>query len=251
MRVLLEDGEAATAVYENGDGAPYTMAEFIERVLDSSEANPAPYFRNQVLGEIFPALTADIEPLPEYVHPNWLSDRYLVPTVRKALNRAATMEVYIGGKGGSFPLLHYDGSGTHAFLMQIYGQKQFTIYPPEQERFLYPSPNKPNVSLINNVDQPDVARFPLFARAIPTIVTLQPGELLFVPSRWWHITKMFSPSITLTINVANQSNWRALVTFVSQHRRNRLVSLGSRLYLSGAGAWRGWRDRNWSSSNST
>jgi len=222
----------------------YNMAQFIDRVLESTVENPAPYFRNRILYELFPSLKQDIEPLPAYFEPNWLPERYLVGHVEEVLNRGAAIELYIGGKGGSFPVLHYDGVGTHAFLMQIYGRKQFIVFPPDQEQYLYPSPLKQNISLID-IDRPDLERFPLFTKALPITFVLEPGELLFVPSRWWHTTKMLMPSITLSINTVNQSNWHALVAFVAQRRRNPFISMASRLYLTGAGAWRSWRDRNW------
>jgi histone arginine demethylase JMJD6 len=230
----------------NGDNSvEYTMERFIDRVLSSTEADPAPYFRNQILYAMFPTLKQDIEPLPEYFQPNWLPDHYMVKYVGEVLNRGAALELYIGGKGGAFPVLHYDGAGAHAFLMQVYGRKQFIIYPPSQEKFLYPSPEKENLSLINSVDKPDLAKFPLFAQAEPTIFILEPGEMLFIPSHWWHTTKMLTPSISISANVVNQSNWHELVTFVSMRRRNPLMSLASRVYLTGAGAKRSWRDRNW------
>jgi histone arginine demethylase JMJD6 len=230
----------------NGDNSvEYTMERFIDRVLSSTEADPAPYFRNQILYAMFPSLKQDIEPLPEYFQPNWLPDHYMVKYVGEVLNRGAALELYIGGKGGAFPVLHYDGAGAHAFLMQVYGRKQFIIYPPSQEKFLYPSPEKENLSLINSVDKPDLAKFPLFAQAEPTIFILEPGEMLFIPSHWWHTTKMLTPSISISANVVNQSNWHELVTFVSMRRRNPLMSLASRVYLTGAGAKRSWRDRNW------
>ena len=176
-------------------------------------------------------MKSDVEPLPEYFLPNWLRDHYLLKPVREVLNRGAAIEIYIGGKGGAFPVLHYDGAGTHAFLMQIYGRKQYIVYPPDQERFLYPSPDKANLSLINSVDRPDLEKFPLFAQAKPTIFVLEPGELLFVPSHWWHTAKMLTPSITISINVLNESNWAELVGFVAKRRRNPLLSYASRIYL--------------------
>jgi len=247
MKFTIAEGlERKTGYKENaGDGVEYTMAQFIDRVLDSSDENPAPYFRNRVLYDVFPSLRDDIQPLPEYFLPNWLPDRYLVKYVSEVLNRGAAIEVYIGGKGGAFPVLHYDGAGTHAFLMQIFGRKQFLLYPPEQEPFLYPLPEKANLSQVNSVNNPDLQRFPLFAKAIPSIFVLEAGELAFIPSHWWHTTKMLSASISVSANVVNQSNWHELVRFVSARRRNPIVSLASRIYLGGAGAWRSWRDRDW------
>ena len=243
MKFALAEGKAGYK--ENAGGVEYTMAQFIDRVLASSDENPAPYFRNRILYELFPSLKDDIQPLPEYFLPNWLPDRYMVKYVGEVLNRGAAIEIYIGGKGGAFPVLHYDGAGTHAFLMQIYGRKQFVLYPPEQEPFLYPSPEKENLSRIDSVDHPDLERFPLFAKAVPHVFVLEPGEMAFIPSHWWHTTKMLTASISISANVVNQSNWHELVAFVSKRRRNRLVSLASRVYLGGAGAWRSWRDRDW------
>ena len=243
MKVTIAEGKAG---YKESEGVvEYTMAQFMDRVLESSEENPAPYFRNQILDELFPSLRDDIQPLPEYFLPNWLPDRYMVKYVEKVLNRGAAVEIYIGGKGGAFPVLHYDGAGTHAFLMQIFGRKQFVLYPPDQEPFLYPLPEKENLSRVDSVDHPDLERFPLFAKAVPLVFVLEPGELAFIPSHWWHTTRMLSASISISANVVNQSNWHELVDFVSKRRRNPIVSLASRAYLGCAGAWRSWRDRNW------
>jgi histone arginine demethylase JMJD6 len=245
LRFSIEDDLKKKAGYKDSDATvEYTMAAFIDRVLASTDSNPAPYFRNRVLAEMFPSLVGDIQPLPPYFQPNWLPDHFMVRRVGDLLNRGSAIELYIGGQGGAFPVLHYDGAATHAFLMQVYGRKKFIVYEPEQERYLYPSPEKPNLSQVN-VDAPDLEKFPLFAKAKATTFVLEPGEMLFVPSRWWHTTKMLTPSITLSINTVNQSNWRALVDYVALRQSNPAVSLVSRVYLTGAGAWRAWRDRGW------
>jgi histone arginine demethylase JMJD6 len=246
MKFTIEDELRRQVGLQDRDGAvEYTMASFIDRALKSTENDPAPYFRNRVLYDLFPALKEDIQPLPEYFLPNWLPDHYMVKQVGESLNRGASIELYIGGTGGAFPVLHYDGAATHAFLMQIYGRKKFIVYSPDQGRFLYASPEKANLSMINSVDKPDLARFPLFQNAVPITFILEPGELLFIPSHWWHTTKMLTPSISISINTANESNWDALVDFVAKRRRNPVISLASRMYLSMAGARRSFRDRHW------
>lgn len=244
MTFRIANTEYGQAGHSGNGGADFTMAGFIDRVLASTDEHPAPYFRNRNLYDLFPSLAQDIQPLPEYLLPNWLGDKYLVKQVGDVLNRGSVIEIYIGGRGGSFPVLHYDGAGTHAFLMQIYGRKEYIIYSPDQEPFLYPSPKKINLSLINDLNKPDLSKYPLFAKAKPTIFVLEPGELLFVPSHWWHTAKMLTPSITISANVLNQSNWHEMVNFVAAGRGNPLVALGARTYLGIAGARRSWRDRN-------
>lgn len=85
--------------------------------------------------------------------------------------------------------------------MQIYGRKQFIVYPPEQEPFLYPSPEKENLSLLDSVESLDLEKFPLFAKAESTAFILEPGEMVFVPSHWWHTTRMLTPCITISASV--------------------------------------------------
>jgi len=245
MKFSIKGAEYGQAGYKENAATEFTMSSFIDRVMASTDENPAPYFRNRILYDVFPSLKSEIEPLPEYFSPNWLNDKYAVKKIGEVLNRGAAIEIYIGGKGGAFPVLHYDGAGTHAFLMQLYGRKEYIIYPPDQEKYLYPSPTKINLSLLNSLDKPDLEKFPLFAKAEATVLVLEPGELLFVPSHWWHTAKMLTPSITISINTLNQSNWHELVDFVTKAKRNPLVSFASRVYLAAAGAKRARRDKAW------
>ena len=243
-KFTIQDKEYGQAGYREGGGVEFAMPEFIDRVLASTNERPAPYLRNRILSEMFPTLTADIEPIPEYFFPNWLGDKYAVKQLGSILNRGNAIEIYIGGEGGAFPVLHYDGAGTHAFLAQIYGRKEYVVYAPDQEHYLYPSPTKVNHSLVNSVETPDLEKFPLFAKAARTTFLLEPGELLFVPAHWWHTAKILTPSITISANVLNGSNWPELERYVALKQRNPLVSFASQLYLKGAGAKRSRRDRS-------
>ena len=242
LTFTINDRERGQTGYKAKGNVEYTMERFIDRVLDSTDETPAPYFRNRVLYETFPTLREDIEPLPGYYFPNWLPESFWLPKVQSVFNRGAQIEIYIGGRGGAFPVLHYDGLASHAFLVQIYGQKKFIIYSPEQKRNMYPVPGQPNISQIADVEHPDLERFPLFGQAEAVSFVLDPGEVLFIPSRWWHATKMLTPCISISTNVVNQSNWAALTDFVANNR-NPLMGIPSRAYLNLAGFWRSMRDR--------
>jgi histone arginine demethylase JMJD6 len=242
MKFTINDGEKGALNYKAKGATEYTMSRFIDRVLNSTDENPAPYFRNRILYDEFPALKQDIEPLPKYFFPNWLPESYLMKSVQQVFNRGAQIELYIGGKGRAFPVLHYDGLASHAFLMQIYGQKQFILYGPDQGRYLYPTPGQPQISRVNSIEQPNMEAFPLFANAAPTKFVLEPGELLFIPSKWWHTTKMLTACISISTNVVNRSNWAALTDFV-ESKRKPLMRIPSRIYLRCAGSWRSRRDQ--------
>jgi histone arginine demethylase JMJD6 len=215
------------------DGKDYRMDGFIEWVERSTSEDPAPYLRNYVIREHFPELMDDIQPPLPYFASNWLARKYLLPNVHRHLNRAAELELYVGGTGQSFPVLHYDGLGSHAFLMQLHGVKRYIVYPPEQTRFLYPTPGRRNISQVRDLHHPDLETFPLFAQAEPTIFELHPGETLFVPSGWWHTAEILTPSITVSINTVNQWNWSALVRDLTYNHP--VSGLLRHAYLTAAG----------------
>lgn len=187
------------------DKKTWRLGDYIDAMLAATPGAPAPYLRNQLVEPWIPELMADITPLPLCTRPNWLDSR-LFPR-RESLR---TLEIYIGGAGAQFPILHYDGLHTHAWLMQLYGTKRYVVYPPEQTPLMYRRNGiESNKSFIVDVEHPDLEKFPLFAKATPTVFDLHPGETLFVPSGWWHTVKILTPSITISVNAANRPNWSA------------------------------------------
>ena len=190
------------------DRESYVMRDFINRVVSSSPVNPAPYLRNEIIERFLPDLLADISPLPAYFFPNWL-DGKLSRILRSRLHNGSP-ELYIGGRGAKFPFLHFDSYHTHAFLAQIYGTKEYTAFTADQTPWLYVRPDQYNASQIPDIENPDLGRFPLFAKAVPMRFHLHPGEILFIPGGLWHTARMLTPSITVSVNRANASNWAKL-----------------------------------------
>jgi histone arginine demethylase JMJD6 len=189
-------------------GLEMKMNDFIPLVMASSPENPAPYWTNNVVAEYFPELMREITPLPAHTRPNWAEKRFLHKALGAGLNRGARVEIYIGGPGGSFPVLHWDGMSTHAWLMQLHGLKQYWMWPPDDQPYMYPKEGAEwNLSPIRDVVNPDLEKYPLFAKARCSTLVLEPGEALYVPSRWWHTAKMLSPSVTLSTNTLNATNW--------------------------------------------
>jgi hypothetical protein len=184
------------------DSRKLTMAQLITEVRASTPRTPAPYLRNYPVKSLPAALQADIGPMPSCTRPNWLDHPLL--TTRASLTFP---ELYIGGEGAKFPVLHYDGLHTHAFLMQLQGIKEYIAFAPDQAPYMYTRASDANVSEIADIENWDSGRFPLFSNANGIRFTLHPGETLFIPSGWWHTARILTPSITVSINGANAANW--------------------------------------------
>jgi hypothetical protein len=184
--------------------SPLQVGPLIRQIRQSSEEAPAPYLQEVSIYEHFPEILDAVTPLPPYPFPDWASSP-LIP--RRMQFSMRDFELLIGGPGSKFRTLHQDAMHVHAFVFQIVGKKSFYLFPPETSPCLYPDEQAPNVSPIDPFSAPDLDRYPLYEQAQGVEVTVNPGEMVFVPSNWWHITKLEEVSIAVTINWVHRSNW--------------------------------------------
>jgi hypothetical protein len=83
--------------------------------------------------------------------------------------------------------LHCDIASS--FLAQVYGRKKVRLFAPGQSDLLYVVDAFNSHQLCRvNADTPDLTRFPRFAQATHADVILEPGDLLIVPTGWYHCT---------------------------------------------------------------
>jgi len=232
------------------DGREIMVSDFFDLVVHSSEKRPAPYLMyigdSNYFADVFPELVDDIGQVPKYLSPNWLGDRYVPPILGRRLNRGPKPEFYFGGRGAGFPVLHWDNLYFHAFNSQIYGQKEWYLYAPDQTPFMYPRKDRGNLSMIvDALGDPDLERYPLFAKAVPHKCVVEPGEMLFLPGGWWHITRMLGPSISIAMCSANASNWsKVVVELVKSARRiSPLLARPVAAYLKAIGWQKSIRDQ--------
>jgi histone arginine demethylase JMJD6 len=214
------------------DGRRWRLGDLIDEIQSSTPEKPAPYLRNELLTQWPAELLADISPMPDCTRPNWLESRAI-----PSRHPMTFVELYIGGAGARFPVLHYDNLHTHAFLMQLYGEKEYLALAPDQASFLYPQDGEAaNKSSVDDLENPDLQRFPLFSQAKAVRFKLGPGETLFVPAGWWHTARILSTSITVSVNGANKANWSAFrKDFADEHKARRWRAQLLSLYLIALG----------------
>ena len=217
----------------------YRLSEYIDLLNASSAENPAPYPGKLSLDDDFPELMPHIQPRFGYSLP----DRIPSPLIpRMVLGKAANYEIFFGGPGGRFPYVHYDYMGFHAWINQLVGEKEFTVIPPWESDCVYPNPDNPWVSLVGDVKNPDLDRYPAFRRATVLSFIVGPGETMFIPNGWWHTTVSKTVTISVAFDTLNSSNWSRFMNEVRQNlkARNPVKRVAALTYLSALGlAWNG------------
>lgn len=187
------------------DGRSFALAELLDMLMTATAERPAPYPCKLRLDGSLPELLADVTPryafaLPDRIHSRLMPQRFL--------GGADTFEIFFGSPGGQFPYMHYDYMGLHAFINQLYGDKEFTVIPPGQTDYVYPDPDNPWKSLVADHRHPDRAAFPRFARATPVSFVVGAGETLFIPNGWWHTALSRTVTISVAFDLLNASNWQ-------------------------------------------
>jgi hypothetical protein len=147
-----------------------------------------------------PELLGDIGLSPGFVD-DWLP---LLPRpLRETLDhgtRYFSAGLMIGPKN-SRTTLHCDFLDSHAYLAQIVGRKRCLLFSPDDSPGLYGGKVDP--------EHPYWDKYPLFRQVTTYFCTLEPGEVLFIPWRWWHYVVGLEKSITVNYNFFNRTNFDA------------------------------------------
>lgn len=161
-----------------------TVNEFIDRyVVNKDGAKAVGYLAQHQLFDQIPELKEDIR-LPDYC----------------CLGEGDEDEITVNawfGPGGTVSPLHQDPQQN--FLAQVVGSKYIRLYSPEDTEKLYPHQSQllHNTSQVE-VENPDLERFPEFAKAPYQECVLQPGDVLFIPVRHWHYVRSLELSFSVS-----------------------------------------------------
>ncbi|WP_223649578.1 cupin-like domain-containing protein [Hymenobacter psoromatis] len=184
------------------DGTTYSMRDILEITARSTPENPAPYPMLFEVPTQLPKLLEMLEPVHmHYSLPNWFGNK-LMPYGRFG----NSIHLFIGGRGNQYNL-HQDMYHTNAWITQLYGEKEFVLFPREQAELLYPI----GLGFISpiNILKPDYEKYPKYRAATPLRVVLKPGETIFIPNGIWHTTVAVGHNISLIFDQLNRYNYQA------------------------------------------
>ncbi len=153
-----------------------SLAEALDRVEAGSD--PGHYVVIPVQ-ERLPALLDDVQ----------------LPAVAGAASRLKS-RLWVSAAGTVSPL-HRDFPDN--LFAQLRGRKRLHILAPRDDGRVYEYPFLSRLPRFCAVDPeaPDLRRFPRYRDARPLVVDLHPGDLLYLPGRWWHQVRSLDASVSV------------------------------------------------------
>lgn len=158
------------------------LEEFLAPSCSGAQGQTA-YLAQHELFEQCPVLRADIA-LPQA----W----------QQVLGAPSRCNAWVGTSRTLTPC-HWDSYDN--FLAQVQGFKRVLLLAPSQRAKLHVRVDagtgaQGNISPVN-VEEPDLQKYPDFLEAEMLIVDLAPGDVLYMPSGWWHQVRALTPSISV------------------------------------------------------
>ncbi|XP_067390478.1 bifunctional peptidase and arginyl-hydroxylase JMJD5 [Emydura macquarii macquarii] len=158
-----------------------TVNDFIEQHIVNK--NSIGYLAQHQLFDQIPELKQDIC-IPDYC------------SLGEGEEDDITINAWFGPEGTISPL-HQDPQQN--FLVQVIGRKYIRLYSPHESENLYPHETEilHNTSQVD-VEDPDLVTFPKFERAAFQACILTPGQVLFIPVKYWHYVRSLDVSFSVS-----------------------------------------------------
>nr|XP_009665265.1 PREDICTED: lysine-specific demethylase 8 [Struthio camelus australis] len=172
-------------------GSRYTDEEWSQKLMTVSDfinqyivnENSVGYLAQHQLFDQIPELKQDIS-IPDYC------------CLGEGEEDDITINAWFGPEGTISPL-HQDPQQN--FLAQVFGRKYIRLYSPQDSENLYPHESHllHNTSQVD-VEDPDLIKFPNFRNAASQSCILMPGQVLFIPVKYWHYVRSLDISFSVS-----------------------------------------------------
>ena len=194
-------------------GYDMTLNDFFA-VCDGARDDVPLYLFDPKFGEKAPELASDYE-VPEY---------FATDDLFKLLHERPHHRWLIIGPAKSGSIFHQDPNATSAWNAVVSGRKKWVMFPPTvTPPGVHPSADGADVAQPLSI----VEWFANFYDADDSKRRLEcvcePGDVLFVPSGWWHLALNLTECIAVTQNFVSRANLRKVLAFLDSKCEN-LVS---------------------------
>lgn len=173
--------EKSGAQYDTQSGLHYERIRFGDYCDLIADGKPHDLFITVRVDEQLPELFDDIQQPAYTADRQWARSRFWMnaPDTKGPLHRDLPENLYA----------------------QISGRKQFLLLDRRLTRLVYRHPfysGVPNYSPVD-AEEPDLSRFPRFREAPLMRAVVEPGDLLFIPSLWWHQARALSTTMSINL----------------------------------------------------
>ncbi|MBL4648066.1 MAG: cupin-like domain-containing protein [Gammaproteobacteria bacterium] len=164
------------------------FVEYVNQLTNKKDGVGFHYLQSLSIPKQFPQLLKDIQP-NSYIQGK----------------KVMAMNFWMGSAGNVTPM-HYDPMNN--FLLQIKGKKRLILIKPNYFSAMYPHPWRSPIRIMSQVefDEPDFDKFPKLANIEYSSVELHEGEMLFLPSAWWH--QVYTLELAISVNMWWTPRWQ-------------------------------------------
>ena len=185
-----------------------TVGAYVEYMRSQSDEHPY-YLHNWHIERLHPELMQHYSP-PAYFK-NWLDE---VPLHR----RPSWRNMFIGPSNTGTGL-HQDVMSSHSWLFLARGRKRWVLFPPDSDGLDellssgYRSSAECGHTGVDLFDM-DSVKDATLKKLQPLYCMQEPGDIVFIPSNWYHEATNLETSIGLSENYVDSSNARLFKEFM-------------------------------------
>jgi len=202
-------------IFKTDQGVSLKLRDYFQYCGLIKEASPMYLFDNS-FGEKIPQMLQDYQ-IPHYFE----EDLFNVLGID---HRPSFRWILVGPQrsGASF---HKDPNATSAWNALLSGRKKWILYPPDiVPPGVHPSPDGWEVATPESVVEWFVDFYDQVQKSAvkPFECVTKPGELLFIPSGWWHTALNLEESIAVTQNFVSSQNLLKVNNFLKSKKKQEL-----------------------------
>lgn len=159
---------------------------------------------------------SDFYNTPPIFFDDWMNDYYIG-------NTDDDFRFVYAGSASTFTGLHRDVCGfkivlifdksdnitdrSYSWSANIIGRKRWVLFPPHTERYLRKQPDNPASEIVYDVRHVDRKIFKDFDKAEKdsTVIIQEAGQIIFIPSGWYHQVENIDNCISINHNWSNSN----------------------------------------------